>query len=118
MSCWAVSECAVEHLGVRLIVVLGHERCGAITAAVTASGATAGHLGSIMRAIRPALEKAKAQLSDQAAEDTVDALVERTVDAHVVEIVASLVPSPSLPEPWPTTICAWSACATTFTTAP
>ncbi len=87
-------EYAVEHLGVRLIVVLGHERCGAITAAVTASDAAAGHLGSIMRAIWPALEKAKAQLSDQTVEDTVDALIERTVDAHVVEIVASLVREP------------------------
>ena len=29
-------EYAVEHLGTRLIVVLGHERCGAVTAALAA----------------------------------------------------------------------------------
>jgi carbonic anhydrase len=47
-------EYAVEHLGARLIVVLGHERCGAVKAAV--AGATApGHVGAIVKDIRPAV---------------------------------------------------------------
>src|SRR6185436_5632156 len=33
-------EYAVEHLGVRLIVVLGHSRCGAVAAAVAGDSAT------------------------------------------------------------------------------
>jgi len=47
-------EYAVEHLGARLIVVLGHERCGAVKAAVGAANAP-GHVGSIVRDIRPAV---------------------------------------------------------------
>src|SRR5262249_35121861 len=34
-------EYAVEHLGCSLVVVLGHERCGAVTAAVEAAGPSA-----------------------------------------------------------------------------
>lgn len=47
-------EYAVEHLGARLIVVLGHERCGAVKAAVGAANAP-GHVGSIVKDIRPAV---------------------------------------------------------------
>lgn len=90
-------EYAVEHLGVQLIVVLGHEKCGAVTAAVTSLGPAAGHLGVIMRSIQPALEKAKAELGDPVG-GTVEALVERTVDAHVVDTVASLVREPIIAE--------------------
>jgi carbonic anhydrase len=45
-------EYAVEHLGTNLIVVLGHEKCGAVTAAVE-GGAAAGHLTALVEAIRP-----------------------------------------------------------------
>ncbi len=45
-------EYAVEHLGARLIVVCGHARCGAVTAAMSGDGAP-GHIGSIVRDIRP-----------------------------------------------------------------
>jgi carbonic anhydrase len=47
-------EYGVEHLGVRLIVVLGHERCGAVTAALTGDSAP-GHINSIVRDIKPAV---------------------------------------------------------------
>jgi carbonic anhydrase len=36
-------EYAVEHLGCGLVVVLGHERCGAVSAAVAAAGKPAEH---------------------------------------------------------------------------
>jgi carbonic anhydrase len=45
-------EYAVEHLGTKLILVLGHEKCGAVTAAVQ-GGAAAGHLPAVVDAIRP-----------------------------------------------------------------
>ncbi len=51
-------EYAVEHLGVRLIVVLGHKRCGAVKAAVD-GGKAHGHLIAIIKKIRPAVKKAK-----------------------------------------------------------
>src|SRR4029077_17465300 len=51
-------EYAVEHLGTRLIVVLGHERCGAVTAALESSHAP-GHINSLVRDIQPAVKAAK-----------------------------------------------------------
>jgi carbonic anhydrase len=53
-------EHAVEQLGVRLVMVLGHKNCGAVTAAVQ-GGEAAGHIGSLVKAIRPAVEKVKRQ---------------------------------------------------------
>ena len=52
-------EYAVDHLGSRLIVVLGHERCGAVSAAV-ASATAPGHVQSLVRDIQPAVTAAKA----------------------------------------------------------
>lgn len=53
-------EYAVEHLGVQLIMVLGHERCGAVDATLK-GGAVGGKLKSIIDAIKPAVDKAKAK---------------------------------------------------------
>lgn len=51
-------EYAVEHLGTKLIVVLGHEKCGAVTAAV-AGGDAPGHLKSLVSVIQPAVAEAR-----------------------------------------------------------
>jgi carbonic anhydrase len=52
-------EYAIEHLGTRLIVVLGHQRCRAVSAAV--AGATeSGHILEVLNAIAPAVEQTKA----------------------------------------------------------
>lgn len=51
-------EYAVDHLGVPLVMVLGHDSCGAVTAAVQ-GGEAEGHLGSLMDFIRPAVEQAR-----------------------------------------------------------
>ena len=53
-------EHAIEHLGVPLVMVLGHKNCGAVTAAVQAGDAI-GHIASLIKAIRPAVEKVKRQ---------------------------------------------------------
>jgi len=53
-------EYAVEHLGVQLIMVLGHERCGAVDATMK-GGEVGGKLKFIVEAIKPAVEKAKAK---------------------------------------------------------
>ena len=60
-------EYAVEHLHSRLIVVLGHERCGAIAAArdiVATKGHAEGHIESIVATIRPAVEATVGQDAD------------------------------------------------------
>jgi carbonic anhydrase len=56
-------EYAVEHLGTRLIVVLGHERCGAVTAALGGDSAP-GHINSLVRAIQPAVAASKGKEGD------------------------------------------------------
>jgi carbonic anhydrase len=43
---------AVEHLGVELVVVLGHAFCGAVTAVLEDAGA-AGHLKNLLDRLRP-----------------------------------------------------------------
>ena len=57
---------AVEHLGVRLIVVLGHERCGAVTAAL-AGGSAPGHVNALVRDIQPAVVATKGKEGDSLA---------------------------------------------------
>lgn len=57
-------EYAVEHLHAPLIVVMGHERCGAISAAratVAGGGHAEGHVESLVAAIRPAVEATTGQ---------------------------------------------------------
>jgi carbonic anhydrase len=53
-------EFAAAYFGTKLVVVMGHERCGAITAAVTdlegGSGATSPNLRSIVDRVRPSVE--------------------------------------------------------------
>ena len=52
-------EYAVDHLAVRLVVVLGHQRCGAVKAAketIAAKGEAPAHIQSLVTAIRPAVE--------------------------------------------------------------
>src|SRR5216110_140892 len=56
-------EYAVEHLGTRLIVVLGHERCGAVTAALS-GGSAPGHINSLVRDIQPAVVASKGKKGD------------------------------------------------------
>lgn len=56
-------EYAVAHLGARLIVVLGHERCGAVKAAL-GSATAPGNINSIVRDIQPAVKAAKAKEGD------------------------------------------------------
>ena len=56
-------EYAVEHLGARLIVVLGHQRCGAVTAALS-GGSAPGHINSLVRDIQPAVAASRGKEGD------------------------------------------------------
>jgi carbonic anhydrase len=56
-------EYAVDHLGVSLVVVLGHERCGAVAAAVQ-GGEAPGHIGALTGPIAPAVKIARGQKGD------------------------------------------------------
>jgi len=56
-------EYAAEHLSVPLVVVLGHQRCGAVTAAAE-EGEAHGHLSALIAPIRPAVQRAKTMSGD------------------------------------------------------
>lgn len=56
-------EYAVEHLGCEFIVVLGHERCGAVKAVVD-GGDLPAHLSAFTPAILPVVESAKKKGGD------------------------------------------------------
>ena len=56
-------EYAIEHLGTRLIIVLGHQRCGAVSAAVSGAKET-GDIPDVLKAILPAVEETKGQSGD------------------------------------------------------
>jgi carbonic anhydrase len=56
-------EYAVGNLGTRLVVVLGHARCGAVKAALGGDSAP-GHINSLVRDIQPAVTAAKGKDGD------------------------------------------------------
>jgi carbonic anhydrase len=81
-------EYAVALLGTPVLMVLGHERCGAVTAAVQ-NESLPGEIGSFVRAILPAVERVKGK-----AGDTVD----NAVTANVQYQIEQLKRSPLLTE--------------------
>ena len=54
-------EYAAEHLHAPLLVLMGHEQCGAVSAALDATGEPEGNIGAIIKKILPAVKKAKAK---------------------------------------------------------
>jgi carbonic anhydrase len=85
-------EFGVEEFHVPLVLILGHQRCGAVAAtvdAVTAGTTAPGLIGQVVAAIRPAVAVAQAQPGD---------LVDNAVRAHVQLGVARLQTSPVLAE--------------------
>ena len=87
-------EYAVEHLGVRLVLVMGHTRCGAVCAALQNSGAE-GCIGSVTKALLPAIEDARCLEGD-----TYDLAARRNVEL-TVEMLRSSGPIPSRGESMP-----------------
>jgi carbonic anhydrase len=54
-------EYAAEHLHAPLLILMGHDRCGAVSAALDANGEPEGNIGAIVKEIAPAVKKAKAK---------------------------------------------------------
>lgn len=78
-------EYAVEHLGTKLIVVLGHERCGAVDATLK-GGEAPGNLKSIVDSIKPAVEKAKLKPSHSHDCDTLCSSVKMNIKQQIENI--------------------------------
>jgi len=81
-------EYGVEHLETPLILVLGHENCGAVKAVVDGAEAT-GRLPAILKKIQPAYEKAK--LDTQSQSDLYEKCAEENVHQTIAEIRKSTV---------------------------
>lgn len=84
-------EYAVEHLGIPLVIVLGHEKCGAVTAAVAGIKEVC-HIQSLVKKLQPAIDQAeteKGDLVDNAIRDNVKIDV-NSLD-HSEPILAELV---------------------------
>jgi carbonic anhydrase len=78
-------EFAVEEFGSPLIVILGHERCGAINATIDAirTGGTApGHIGTIVDALKPIIEPVLSQPGD-----VVDNAVRANIHAQAAQLI-------------------------------
>lgn len=77
-------EYAVQELAVPLVMVLGHEGCGAVKAAVDVvekGGQLPGQIETIINAIKPAVEKAKGKPGD---------LLDNAINANVLMVVEKL----------------------------
>lgn len=90
-------EYAAEHLGSPLIMVLGHERCGAVKATVDAKGQSSGsdNIDAIVKAIAPNLKPATRDCAacggeKNCAETKSSELVECLVDANAKAVATSL----------------------------
>lgn len=59
-------EYGAEHLHIPLLVVLGHESCGAVTAAVQGGNAE-GHIAALVSLIKPAVDKSHGLAGDPVA---------------------------------------------------
>ena len=78
-------EFAVEEFGSPLIVILGHERCGAINATINAietGGEAPGHIGVIVEALRPIIEPVLTQPGDKT-----ENAVRANIHAQAAELV-------------------------------
>jgi carbonic anhydrase len=69
-------EYAIAHFGSAVIVVLGHEKCGAVDAAMQ-GGKAPGQIGAVVKPILPAVAAAK-----KAGHDTLDGAIEE--NAHLI----------------------------------
>ncbi|WP_319460582.1 carbonic anhydrase [Micromonospora sp. RTP1Z1] len=78
-------EYAVTVLGTPLVLVLGHDSCGAVQAAreaVTTGRLPAGHLGALIDAVVPSLRRAAAQGVEE---------IDGIVDIHIAQTVEALL---------------------------
>jgi carbonic anhydrase len=84
-SVLASIEYAVDHLQAPLFMILGHEKCGAVAAAVVHEGQAQGNIGLLLGQIQPAINRAR-QLNTPP-ED----MVEKVTDLHLEELAKQVL---------------------------
>lgn len=107
-------EYAVEHLGVRLILVMGHSACEAVTSACSCQPEeleeAEGAAGALLRAIGPAVEAARSTCYFRG--DLVDEGARLNVTSQAEALKSSRVITEALAEGWLTVLGAWYDVAT------
>lgn len=78
----ATMEYGVTHLDTPVLIVMGHSKCGAVTAAVKGAELH-GHLPSLISLIKPAADKAKTS-------GTAEAVVPRAIELNVWQQVENI----------------------------
>ncbi len=79
-------EYAVEHIHSPLLVVLGHQKCGAVIAACSGEKMPSSNLDAIMNKIGPAVAQAKTYAK---ADDLVEAAVKENVHQSAKNVLAN-----------------------------
>lgn len=80
-------EYGVEHLGCPLLVVMGHESCGAVTAAFEsyeANQTPEGAIGELVSAITPSIDAVHASSIEDASHANVQATIDQLKQNHIV----------------------------------
>jgi len=78
-------EYAVDHLQAPLLLILGHEQCGAVTAAIAHDGQAHGNIGLLLGKIQPAIDRAR-HLNTAPAD-----MVEMVTDLHLEELARQVL---------------------------
>lgn len=74
-------EYAVEHLGTRLVIVLGHDRCGAVQAACSGAATSSPNLNAIMAELRPSVLECSSHTGAALIRDVVEKNAQRVADS-------------------------------------
>jgi len=78
-------EYAVDHLQAPLFVILGHEQCGAVNAAIAHEGQSHGNIGLLLGKIQPAIDRARHSKTPP------EELVEKVTDLHLEELAKQVL---------------------------
>lgn len=78
-------EYGAEHLNAPLLFILGHSKCGAVTATIDAKGEPEGNIGAIVKKIMPAAEKAKKKGG------TKDEILETAIQENVKNVYSDVM---------------------------
>jgi carbonic anhydrase len=77
-------EYAVEHLGSRMLVVLGHEKCGAVAATLSGEAMPTDNLTALVDKIKPGIERLKGLVQG-------DTLMSLAVEANVHHSASNVI---------------------------
>jgi carbonic anhydrase len=78
-------EYAAEHLNCPLLIILGHSKCGAVTATLEAKGKPEGNIGAIVKKIMPAADAAKKKGG------TKDEILETAIKENVKNVYSDIM---------------------------